>query len=41
VPLWKVKPWEIEDAISDEIGIRVIAARDGMVFDLDEIEEKI
>ncbi len=39
MPLWKVKPWEIEDAVSDEIGIKVIAARDGMVFDLDTIDE--
>jgi len=33
--LWKVKPWEIEDRVSEELGIRVIAARDGMVLDLD------
>lgn len=38
VPMWKVKPWEIEDKISDEMGMKVIAARDGMVFDLDEID---
>ena len=38
VPMWKVKPWEIEDRISDEMGMKVIAARDGMVFDLDEID---
>lgn len=38
VPMWKVKPWEIEDVISDETGTKVIAARDGMVFDLDEID---
>jgi len=38
VPMWKEKPWEIEDRISDEMGMRVIAARDGMVFDLDEID---
>ena len=38
VPLWKVKPWEIEDRISDETGTKVIAARDGMVFDLDEVD---
>jgi phosphoribosyl 1,2-cyclic phosphodiesterase len=39
MPMWKVKPWEIEDSISDETGTKVIAARDGMVFDLDEIDK--
>lgn len=37
IPLWKVKPWEMEDKISEETGTRVIAARDGMVFDLDAV----
>jgi len=32
----RAKPWEIADEISDELGIRVIAARDGMEFKLDE-----
>lgn len=32
----RAKPWEIADKLSDELGIRVIAARDGMDFKLDE-----
>jgi len=32
----RAKPWEIADKLSDELGIRVIAARDGMEFKLDE-----
>ncbi len=39
MPMWKVKPWEIEDRISDETGTKVIAARDGMVFDLDDVDK--
>ncbi len=38
--MWKVKPWEIEHRVSDDTGVRVIAARDGMVFDLDEVDRK-
>jgi phosphoribosyl 1,2-cyclic phosphodiesterase len=33
--MWKIKPWEIEQKVSDETGIKIIAARDGMVFNLD------
>jgi len=32
----RAKPWEIADQLSDELGVRVIAARDGMDFKLDE-----
>lgn len=32
----RAKPWEIADNLSDELGIKVIAARDGMDFKLDE-----
>lgn len=35
--MWKMKPWDIERRISDDTGINVIAARDGMVLDLDDI----
>lgn len=34
--MWPVKPWEIEQKVSEDTGVRVIAARDGMVLDLDE-----
>ena len=35
--MWRTKPWEIEKKVSDETGIKIIAARDGMVFDLDDV----
>jgi phosphoribosyl 1,2-cyclic phosphodiesterase len=35
--MWPVKPWEIESKVSEDTGVRVIAARDGMKIDLDEI----
>ncbi len=37
--MWKTKPWEIEKRVSDDTGVKVIAARDGMVFDLDEVDQ--
>ena len=37
--MWPVKPWEIEEKVSDETGVRVIAARDGMVLDLDMVNK--
>jgi phosphoribosyl 1,2-cyclic phosphodiesterase len=33
----KAKPWEIADKLTDKIGIKVIAANDGMEIDLDKI----
>jgi ribonuclease BN (tRNA processing enzyme) len=38
--MWRAKPWEIAEQLSQKTGIRVIAARDGMVFDLAELDEK-
>jgi ribonuclease BN (tRNA processing enzyme) len=32
----RAKPWELADKLFDELGIRVVAARDGMDFKLDE-----
>jgi len=37
--MWKAKPWLIAEQLSEKTGIRVIAARDGMRFDLSEIED--
>ena len=37
--LWKAKPWELARQLSQDIGISVIAARDGMRFDLAQLEE--
>ena len=36
--MWRAKPWEVAKRLSDETGVRVIAARDGMRFDLGELE---
>lgn len=35
----RAKPWKIAEEIQNELGIRVIAARDGMKFDLEKIDE--
>jgi len=32
--MWRAKPWELAKRLTDETGIQVIAARDGMKFDL-------
>jgi ribonuclease BN (tRNA processing enzyme) len=36
--MWRAKPWEVAAELSQETGIRVIAARDGMRFDLAQLE---
>lgn len=33
----KAKPWEVAEDLSKETGLTIIAARDGMTFDLDEL----
>jgi ribonuclease BN (tRNA processing enzyme) len=38
--IWKARPWEVAEQLAQKTGIRVIAARDGMVFNLNELEEK-
>jgi len=35
--MWRAKPWEVAKRLSEEAGVRVIAARDGMRFDLAEL----
>ena len=35
--MWKAKPWEIAEKLSQETGIKVIAARDGMKFELSQL----
>lgn len=32
--VWRAKPWEVAEYLSQKTGTRVIAARDGMKFDL-------
>jgi hypothetical protein len=34
--MWRAKTWEVARRLSEETGVRVIAARDGMRFDLAE-----
>ena len=36
--LWQAKPWEIAQRMSEQTGVRVIAARDGMKFDLSQLD---
>jgi len=36
--MWRAKPWEIAERLSEETGVKVIAARDGMKFDLSQLE---
>ena len=35
--MWQAKPWEIAQRLSQETGVEVIAARDGMRFDLSQL----
>jgi ribonuclease BN (tRNA processing enzyme) len=37
--MWRAKPWELAERLSKETGVRVIAARDGMKFDLAQLDE--
>ena len=36
--MWRAKPWEIAERLSQETGVRVLAARDGMRFDLSQLD---
>jgi len=35
--MWRAKPWEIAQRLSEKTGVRVLAARDGMKFDLSQL----
>ena len=37
MPMWRARPWEIAQSLSQETGVRVISARDGMKFDLAQL----
>ena len=37
--VWRAKPWQIAKKLSRQTGVRVIASRDGMKFDLSELDE--
>jgi ribonuclease BN (tRNA processing enzyme) len=36
--VWRARPWEVAAQMTQEIGIKVIAARDGMKFDLSQLD---
>mgnify|MGYP002395785712 CR=1 FL=1 len=36
--VWRAKPWEIAQRLSEQTGGKVLAARDGMKFDLAELD---
>ncbi len=36
--VWRAKPWEVAEQMTQAIGIKVIAARDGMKFDLSSLD---
>ncbi|MFC2032616.1 MBL fold metallo-hydrolase, partial [Chloroflexota bacterium] len=38
--LWRAKPWEIAQRLSEETGVKVVAARDGMRFDLSQLDTR-
>lgn len=35
--MWQAKPWQIAEKLTEKTGIKVIAARDGMKFDLAQL----
>jgi len=37
--MWRAKPWEVAARLSDETGVEVLAAREGMKYDLPPREE--
>lgn len=37
--MWKAKPWQVAEEMSQRTGIKVIAARDGLSFDLAELDQ--
>jgi ribonuclease BN (tRNA processing enzyme) len=37
--VWQAKPWLVAEAMSQKTGIRVVAGRDGMRFDLAQLKE--
>lgn len=35
--IWQAKPWELTEELSQQTGVRVLSARDGMIFDLSQL----
>lgn len=38
--IWRNRPWEIAERLSEQTGVRTLAARDGMKFDLSRLDEE-
>ena len=38
--MWRAKPWELARELSEQTGVPVIAARDGMTFDLSRLDSR-
>jgi ribonuclease BN (tRNA processing enzyme) len=36
--IWQARPWELAQKLSEQTGVRVMAARDGMKFDLSQLD---
>ena len=36
--MWQAKPWQVAERLSQETGVKVVAARDGMRFDLSQLD---
>jgi ribonuclease BN (tRNA processing enzyme) len=36
--VWQARPWEIAERLSQQTGVKVLAARDGMKFDLSKLD---
>ncbi len=36
--MWRAKPWEMAERLTEKTGVKVIAARDGMKFDLSRLD---
>jgi ribonuclease BN (tRNA processing enzyme) len=37
--VWQARPWEIAERLSRQTGVRVLAGRDGMKFDLSQLDD--
>ncbi len=37
--VWRAKPWLIAESLTEKTGVKVIAARDGMKFDLSQLDD--
>lgn len=37
--MWRAKPWQVAKKLTRQTGVKVVAARDGMKFDLSQLDE--